>query len=318
MKIAFVGKGGSGKTTLSALFAGYVKQYNKVVAVFDADLNIHMPELLGFDEIPASKHLSHPDVAKDIKKRLLGKRTDVANLGAFRKTTPPSSKSNLIILKDIENSPIKDYFVKDTNVYLFAIGTYDEEEIGASCYHNNLAIFENVLSHLIDKDSYVIADMVAGVDAFANTLHAQFDLICLVVEPTKRSIEVFKHYLKLAEEAGTENSLFVIGNKVRSESDKDFIRQHIPTEKLIGFLEDSSYLAEVDKQGGALDITKLESQNIQLFEDIHKKLIDTPKDSQKRLEKLWQLHKVYVAQASITERFGDLTHQIDTSFTYEL
>ncbi len=45
--------------------------------------------------------------------------------------------------------------------------------------------------------------MVAGVDAFANTLHAQFDLICLVVEPTKRSLEVFRHYLELAEEAGT-------------------------------------------------------------------------------------------------------------------
>ncbi len=153
MKIAFVGKGGSGKTTLSALFAEYVKQQNKVVAVFDADLNIHMPELLGFDVIPVSKHLSHPDVVKNIKKQLLGKRTDIAKLGAFRKTTPPSSKSNLIILKNIENSPIKDYFVKDNNLYLFAVGTYDEEEIGASCYHNNLAIFENILSHLIDKDA---------------------------------------------------------------------------------------------------------------------------------------------------------------------
>ena len=318
MRIAFVGKGGSGKTTLSALFSEYIKKESKTVAVFDADLNIHLPELLGFKDLtPETKHLSHPKSVIDIKEALLGSRKDISNLNAFRKTTPPSSDSNLINLENIEKSPIKSYFVQKNNLYLFIVGTYDEEQIGASCYHNNLAIFENILSHLTDKDGYVVADMVAGVDAFANTLHAQFDLLCLVVEPTKRSVEVFEHYKRLAKEAGTGGSLMVVANKIRNEKDKDFINQHIPKEQLIGFFEESDYLKEVEQKGGSLDVNLLEQKNKELLEQIKSKLVSIPKNPQKRLEKLWKLHKVYVAQASIKERFGDLTNQIDKSFRYE-
>ena len=46
MRIAFVGKGGSGKTTLSALFAQYVNKKYPVLAI-DADLNMHLGALLG-------------------------------------------------------------------------------------------------------------------------------------------------------------------------------------------------------------------------------------------------------------------------------
>ncbi len=91
MRIAFVGKGGSGKSTLSASFASFlITQTNKPVLVFDADLNIHAPELLGFSSIPFDKHLSNPKASENIKKWLIGDN-DIANLGAFRKSTPPNT-----------------------------------------------------------------------------------------------------------------------------------------------------------------------------------------------------------------------------------
>jgi len=317
MRIAFVGKGGSGKTTLSALFAEYIKRDGKPVLVFDADLNIHLPELLSFVElIKAEKHLSYPAAAKTIKNYLKGSN-DISNLAAFRKTTPPTSKSNLIDLNDLDNSILKNFYVKQDNLHLCLVGTYDEEQIGASCYHNNLAIFENILSHLINKDGYVVADMVAGVDAFANTLHAQFDLLCVIVEPTVRSLEVFNHYQKLAQEAGIDKEIAVIGNKIRSEKDKEFIKKHIPEDKLIGFMEDSGYLRDIEQQGGSIDVDSLEAGNKGILGKIKQRLLAKPQDLQKRLEKLWKLHKTYVAQDSIKERFGDLTHQIDTSFSYD-
>ena len=37
-----------------------------------------------------------------------------------------------------------------------------------------------------DQEAVVIVDMVAGVDAFASSLHAQFDMLLLVVESTKK------------------------------------------------------------------------------------------------------------------------------------
>jgi len=317
MRIAFVGKGGSGKTTLTALFTEYIKQYNKPVLVFDADLNIHMPDLLGFENIPSSKHLSHPEVTKTIKDNLKGSRTDIASMGAFRKTTPPSTASNLIFIKEISNGPLKEFVIQKGNLNLAAVGTYDEDDIGASCYHNNLAILENILSHLIDKDGYVVTDMVAGVDAFANTLHAQFDLMCLIVEPTKRSVEVYNHFLELAKEAGIEKELAVIANKVRNETDKKFINDNIPQDKLIGYLYELEYLRELDQTGEPIDISKIEAKNLELLKAIKGRLHKSDSTPQKRLEKLWDLHKTYVSQDFVTERFGDLTNQIDTCFSYD-
>lgn len=318
MRIAFVGKGGSGKTTLSALFSQYVQIDGKPILVFDADLNIHLPQLLGFmAELPAAKHLSHPKVAEMIKTELKGARKDIISLASFRKTTPPSKDSKLIHIQKISRSPIADFAFQKGNMSLFVVGTYSEEDIGASCYHNNLAIVENILSHLVDRDGYVIADMVAGVDAFANTLHAQFDLICLIVEPTKRSVEVYRHYLKLAEEAGTSDGLVVVANKVRNESDKKFIEQHVPKSRLVGFFMDSDYLRRLDQAGYPLEVAKLEKPNIDLLARIKDRLDRMPDSAQKRLEKLRKLHAAYVAQDFIRERFGDLTTQIDETFSFD-
>jgi CO dehydrogenase maturation factor len=42
VRIAFVGKGGSGKTTLSALFTRYLADQGPPVIAIDADINQHL------------------------------------------------------------------------------------------------------------------------------------------------------------------------------------------------------------------------------------------------------------------------------------
>lgn len=316
MRIAFVGKGGSGKTTLSALFAQYINKKYPLLAI-DADLNMHLGPLLGFEkELPLEKHISHPEAAKAIKTHLKGKNHRIKDLVQFRKTTPPAAESNLIFLDDSGDPILARFGIGDEKLRLMVVGTYDSEEIGASCYHNNLAILENILSHLIDAKGVVVADMVAGVDAFANTLHAQFDMLVLTVEPTKRGVEVFEQYRKLAEEAGVYESLFVIGNKVRSDADIAFIQQRIPKEKLLGFFKESEYLRRKDQEGGVVNVDLLEEENKALLEKIEKKLFSITPDYQERLRKLFDLHRRYVAQGFIAERYGDLTNQIDEAFSY--
>lgn len=316
MRIAFVGKGGSGKSTLSASFATYVsKKTTEEVAVFDADLNIHAPELLGFSGIPFDKHLSHPKVSEEIKKWLIGDN-DIKNLGAFRKSTPPTRKSNIIKIESIKETPLGAYGLHRGNLSVFAVGTYQEEDIGASCYHNNLAILESVLNHTDDKNGYVIADMVAGVDSFAGTLHAQFDLTCLIVEPTMRSLEVYTKYTELATEAGVADGVRVIGNKIRNEKDKEFIKSHIPEEKIIGFFTDDEHIRDIDQDGTPLSVSKLNQNNQELLEQILNTLQAQPDNRDARLKKIWELHKKYVAQGFVKERFGDLTDQIDPAFTF--
>lgn len=110
-----------------------------------------------------------------------------------------------------------------------------------------MAILENLLSHMQDQEAVVIVDMVAGVDAFASSLHAQFDMLLLVVEPTKKGLEVWQQYADLAKSAGIFDQLFVVGNKCLDATDEEFLQSTLPQEKLLGMLGMSSYLRTVEK-----------------------------------------------------------------------
>jgi hypothetical protein len=47
MRIAFVGKGGSGKTTAVAMFSRHVAEHSHRVVAIDADINQHLAQGLG-------------------------------------------------------------------------------------------------------------------------------------------------------------------------------------------------------------------------------------------------------------------------------
>ena len=60
MRIAFVGKGGSGKTTCAALFSQSVlSNGSENVWAVDADLNMHLAEQLNLNVVEL-KHISDP------------------------------------------------------------------------------------------------------------------------------------------------------------------------------------------------------------------------------------------------------------------
>ncbi|MDO8571827.1 MAG: ATP-binding protein [bacterium] len=318
MRIAFVGKGGSGKTTLSALFSQFIKKNHSPVLVIDADINMHLGSLLGFENTVLSNiHISHPESVKYIKTYLRGNNERIKQLSHFRKTTPPTKDSNFIVIHDQTDTVLAQYTVGSPDFRLMIVGTYDTDDIGASCYHNNLAILENVLSHIVDNKGTVVTDMVAGVDAFANSLHAQFDMLVLTVEPTNRGVEVFNQYKRLADDAGVSDSLYVVGNKIRNSSDVDFIKRNIPNERLIGFFPESDYLRKKDQEGGSLDVELLEKENKKLLSQISDQLSNMSPDYHSRLQKLYNLHRRYVAQDFIRERFGDLADHIDESFDFQ-
>ena len=317
MRIAFVGKGGSGKTTLAALFSQFLREEKvKNIVSIDADINVHLPDLLLGREFPRDKFLSNSLSIKKIKEHLIGEN-QTTNLEAFRKTTPPKKTSNLIYLEDSNNQVIRDFSIENDGIRLMAVGTYDSEGIGASCYHNNLSILENILTHSVDKKGAIVLDMVAGTDAFASSLHAQFDIIILVVEPTKRGVDVFKYYNELGTSAKIDKDIFVIGNKITSEKDKAFLIENIPSNKLLGFFSSSEYIKDHDKEGGIIELNKLEYQNKDVLIKIFETLLSNIKDPNERLKKIQTLHKKYVSQKFIKDRFGDLTKQIDPEFKFK-
>ena len=318
MRIAFVGKGGSGKTTTTSLFSMYVSKYFEGnIFVVDADLNMHMAEQLGIEvDTRVTPSLSDPKVSDSIRTYLIGNNNTVASHGHFKKTTPPAKGSSIINLSDAENYIFKNFSTRKGNIYLSSVGTYSEEKIGKSCYHDSLAIFENILTHTDDRGSLLIADMVAGIDSFANTLHMQFDILVFCVEPTKKSVDVYLQYESLAKKANVSSNVFVVVNKVTGEGDMEFVKKYIPEEKILGAITMSDHIRKVEREEASLSFDEMEDKN----KNVIKKILETLKehviDPNERLTMIHKLHKAYVEQAYVKDRFGDLTGQIDESFHY--
>jgi CO dehydrogenase maturation factor len=315
MRVAFVGKGGAGKSTFSTLFFLNLIKQNEKVMCFDADLNIHVPKLLGMD-FPERKSLSSNKNTKKIREYLIGKSKKIQSTDHFYKTTPPSVGVNLFEVNP-ENEIIKEFTQAYKDSYVAVVGTYEADEIGRSCYHTNLSILENLLTFAkLNDDDWIVTDMVAGIDAFSNTLHKQFDVLFLVVEPTQESIAVYNQYLKLSKHAGMDDRLFVIGNKIEDEEDEKFITSNIPADKYIGSLKRSPELKKLRQQGTPLTTDVLAFLDESLFEklvEVSKKLKKNPND---RLKELYQLHLKYIDQNYVKNAVGDLSGQIDEEFQF--
>ncbi|MCX7928819.1 MAG: hypothetical protein N2558_04015 [Patescibacteria group bacterium] len=319
MRIAFVGKGGSGKSALSALFVTYLsnKYPEKNVYAVDADLNIHLPRYLGFKlKSKNFTYLSDSRSMQDIRNYLINKNTRIKHVDHFRKTTPPAIGSNIVDLADKNNYIFKNYALNRKNIFLSVVGTYSKGKIGQSCYHDHLSIFENILSHSLDRNSYLVADMVAGIDAFSGSLYAQFDILIVVVEPSRASFEVFDQYLDLAKEADIQDLIRVVGNKARSDDDVKYILKLIPKKYLLGVFSYSKHVENVDRGIENLDLNKLEKNDFDVLANIDAYINKIVVDENSRLQRLYDVHRKYVSQDYVLKRYGDLTSQIDNNFKF--
>lgn len=309
MKVAFVGKGGSGKTTLSALFAIYLSKSSSVMAI-DADINQHLAVSLG--AIPR-QILGIPKLgaeADHLKKYLRGHNPFI-NEGKMIKTTPPGQGSKLIRVG--ECNPIYDYFARNINgIRFLATGTFAEDELGLKCYHSKLGSVELLLSHLIDdSNEYVVVDMTAGADAFAGGMFMKFDVTFLVVEPTIKSLAVYEQYKNYSQ--GYDINLKVIGNKIETPQDVDFLKQYVKTD-LVAVFDHSNYVRAQEK-GNRQPINQLEQKNLSALKRI-KKIVDfTKKDWSKFYEQQVELHKRTALSWANKDLGEDLLQQIDPQFS---
>lgn len=209
MNIAFYGKGGSGKTTLSALFATYLDSKGYTVGLLDVDVNSHTAEILGVDE---SKDLSLPDNKADIYRYLAGTNPRVKS-NEFLNTTPPGTGSGRWSMS-ANNYLTKTYgraFGKGSHV--FTVGSYTPERVGVDCHHGAQKVAENMISHVAygERDVLVV-DSVAGNDAFGTSLHLN-DALVFIVKPEREGIAVMKRFLELAGHAGVAERVLVVGNQ---------------------------------------------------------------------------------------------------------
>jgi CO dehydrogenase maturation factor len=310
MRIAFVGKGGSGKTTLAALYARYAALLGGRVLAIDADINQHLAAALGAPEGSAP-----PALAADlrlIKEYLRGSNPRIASADEMVKTTPPGAGSRLLRLG--ERNPIMTAFAREIGgVAHMATGEFEGDDIGVKCFHSKTGAVELLLNHLVDgPEDHVVVDMTAGADAFASGLFAQFDLLAVVVEPTRQSLGVWEQYARHASGFGVR--LIAVGNKVEDERDEAFLRERLGP-ALAAAAPRSAFVRAMER-GEAPPVTELEPRVLGALEVVRGALAAVPRDREAMRRLAVAFHLKNAASWANAAVGRDLATQVDHAFRY--
>lgn len=230
MKIAVSGKGGVGKTLLSALLCKMFAQEGYSVIAIDADPDANLAMTLGFP---------NPDKITPI--------SEMNELIEERTGAKPGQPAPFYTLNPKVDDLPEAYSVKHDGIRLMVMGRIKRG--GTGCYCPEGALLQALLTHLlIGREEVVILDMEAGIEHLARGTSKGVDKLIVVVEPGNRSIETAHRIKQLAQDIGVQN-IAVVANKVRNQSDKDFIMASLPGMEFLGFIPYDQSVVEADLAG---------------------------------------------------------------------
>jgi CO dehydrogenase maturation factor len=312
MKIAFVGKGGSGKTTLAALLVGHLVAEGHPVLAVDADINQHLAVALGADDAEAAGLPAlgeHLDLVKDY---LRGSNPRIRSTASMIKTTPPGAGSRL--LRVVEDNPLYDRCVRrvgPSGIRLAVTGPFSADDLGVACYHSKVGAVELLLNHLVDgPGEYVVVDMTAGADSFASGMFTRFDVTFVVCEPTLRSVGVHRQYVDHA--AGFDVSIAAVGNKVADGDDLAFLQEQLG-DALLAHLTRSDHVRAAER-GDVRPVGDLEPGNRDALDALRRRADAATKDWAAYHRQAVEFHLRNAASWGNARTGEDLATQVDPDF----
>jgi CO dehydrogenase maturation factor len=310
VKIAFVGKGGSGKTTLASLLVAHLVAERRPVLAIDADINQHLAVALGATPSEAQRWPALGDHLPLIKDYLRGTNPRIPSGDAMIKTTPPGPGSRLLSVA--EANPVYDACVRETGGARLAVtGPLGDDDVGVACYHSKVGAAELILNHLVDgRGEYVVVDMTAGADSFASGLFTRFDVTFVVCEPTLRSVGVYQQYRDYA--AGFDLTIHVVGNKVTDEDDLAFLQREVG-EDMAAWFARSAHVSAAER-GEARPIDQLEEANRSALRTLCDLVDVAPKDWAAYQRHAVEFHLRNATSWGNARTGTDLANQVDPDF----
>ncbi len=234
-KLAITGKGGVGKTTLTALLSYvYTRQGQDVIAI-DADPAGNLGLAFG---LTAEMDARLQPIAE--MEDLIYERTGAqpGTIGGWFKLNPKVDDipDNLSITHD--------------GVRLLRLGTVRGAGAGCMCPEN--ALLKALVTHLLlRRNQTLLLDMEAGVEHLGRGTAEAVDAFIIVVEPGLRSLGTAAQIRDLAQGIGVKR-IYLVANKTRGAQDEAFVREHAGGIALLGTLPFSPAALLADQAGAAI------------------------------------------------------------------
>ena len=261
MKIAVAGKGGVGKTFVSATLSRLLARDGYSVLAVDADPNLNLGYSLGVDYDVADEIVPLSD-----NEALVKEKTGVSSEEAISNIFNMNPRVNDIVDRFGVNAP--------DDVKLLVMGTVKGGGTGCMCGAN--AMLRVLLQHmLIQRGEILVMDMVAGLEHLGRGTARRMDAMLVVIEPRMKSVDTVKRILKMAEEIEVE-TIYAVGNKVMRPKDEAFINEKMKElgVEVISIIPYDQSVADADMEGKPTLDYNPDSQAVNAVQELEKYLLE--------------------------------------------
>lgn len=222
MKLSISGKGGVGKTTISAGLSRLFSERGNNVYAIDCDPDASLGYALGFDDESLNKVPALVELKEEIEAKMGG--------GDFYPLNPK--------VDDV----LERYSLKTGNINFLRMGSVKQG--GSACYCRENSFMNAILNALLlDKEDIVILDMAAGIEHLTRGTAAGVDLLLVVTEPTRTSFKTSQVVKDLGQDLGIKNIKTVV-NKLRSSKERELIEKTFQPQDIAGIIEYDEELLE--------------------------------------------------------------------------
>jgi len=228
LKIAVSGKGGAGKSTVSAQLVRCFTLNQMPVFAVDADPDANLGLVLGLD----------PEKLAGLRPLIeLQEVIEAKNAGG----------GTFVDLNPNVDDVLEDYTLQEGFLRFLKMGALKQG--GSACYCKENSFLNAVLTTmLLDRPEAVVLDMSAGIEHLTRGTARGVKMMLVVVEPTRAGVSTAKAVDRLAADLEIEQVLFV-GNKIRSAEDRIYLESSLPADRFAGMIPFNDQVLEKARRG---------------------------------------------------------------------